>query len=73
MRCGSTRLRGIEVWAPSFSIGLKAKRKVGCTMSHLDTFDFQARDFYERNGYELFGALDDCPPGHKRYYLKKAL
>jgi GNAT superfamily N-acetyltransferase len=48
-------------------------KKLGCTMSHLDTFDFQARDFYERNGYELFGALDDCPPGHKRYYLKKAL
>jgi hypothetical protein len=39
----------------------------------LDTFDFQARGFYERNGYELFGTLDDCPPGHKRYYLKKAL
>jgi GNAT superfamily N-acetyltransferase len=48
-------------------------KKLGCTLSHLDTFDFQARDFYERNGYELFGTLDDCPPGHKRYYLKKSL
>jgi GNAT superfamily N-acetyltransferase len=48
-------------------------KKLGCTLSHLDTFDFQARGFYERNGYELFGTLDDCPPGHKRYYLKKPL
>jgi GNAT superfamily N-acetyltransferase len=46
---------------------------LGCTLSHLDTFDFQARDFYERNGYELFGTLDECQPGHKRYYLKKTL
>ena len=48
-------------------------KQLSCTLSHLDTFDFQARGFYERNGYELFGTLDDCPPGHKRYYLKKAL
>lgn len=48
-------------------------KKLGCTLSHLDTFDFQARAFYERNGYELFGTLDDCPPGRKRYYLKKPL
>jgi GNAT superfamily N-acetyltransferase len=48
-------------------------KKLGCTLSHLDTFDFQAREFYERNGYELFGILNDCPPGHKRFYLKKTL
>jgi GNAT superfamily N-acetyltransferase len=48
-------------------------KTLGCTLSHLDTFDFQAREFYERNGYEIFGTLDDCPPGHKRYYLKKTL
>jgi GNAT superfamily N-acetyltransferase len=48
-------------------------RKRGCSLVHLDTFDFQAREFYENSGYELFGTLDDCPPGHRRYYLKKAL
>ncbi|HQS83397.1 MAG TPA: GNAT family N-acetyltransferase [Alphaproteobacteria bacterium] len=40
---------------------------------HLDTFDFQAKDFYLQHGYEIFGILDDCPKGHKRYYLKKNL
>ena len=45
----------------------------GSTLSHVDTFDFQAKDFYIKNGYEIFGVLKDCPPGHERYYLKKTL
>ncbi|GKU25216.1 GNAT family N-acetyltransferase [Clostridium folliculivorans] len=49
-----------------------AKEK-GCKLSHLDTFDFQAKDFYLKHGYEVFGVLDDCPVEHKRYYLKKNL
>lgn len=49
-----------------------AKHK-GCTLIHLDTFDFQAKDFYLKHGYEIFGVLDDCPTMHKRYYLKKNL
>ena len=40
---------------------------------HLDTFDFQAKDFYIKHGYEVFGVLEDCPKGHKRYYMKKVL
>lgn len=45
----------------------------GVTLIHLDTFDFQGKDFYLKHGYELFGILDDCPKDHKRYYLKKTL
>ena len=48
-------------------------KKLGATLAHLDTFDFQAKDFYLKHGYEVFGVLDDCPKGHKRYYLKKVL
>lgn len=48
-------------------------RSYGCYLSHLDTFDFQGKDFYVANGYSVFGVLDDCPKGHKRYYLKKKL
>ncbi len=50
----------------------KAK-SMGATLAHTDTFDFQAKDFYLKQGYEIFGILDDCPKGHKRYYLKKVL
>ena len=45
----------------------------GVTLIHLDTFDFQAKDFYLKHGYEIFGILEDCPHGHKRYYMKKVL
>jgi len=44
-----------------------------CSLIHLDTFDFQAKDFYVKQGYEIFGVLEDCPENHCRYYLKKKL
>ena len=47
-----------------------AKEK-GCNLVHLDTFDFQAKGFYIKQGYEIFGVLDNCPTDHKRYYMKK--
>ncbi|KTS75405.1 acetyltransferase [Pseudomonas oryzihabitans] len=45
----------------------------GCHGAWLDTHEFQARGFYERLGYELFGELADYPPGFARYFLRKAL
>ena len=49
----------------------KIAKEKGCKLIHLDTFDFQAKDFYNKCGYEVFGVLDDCPLTHKRYYMKK--
>ncbi len=52
----------------------KEARERGSHLSQVDTFDFQALGFYEKNGYSLFGVLEDCPSaGHKRYYLTKSL
>ncbi|MCL2527580.1 MAG: GNAT family N-acetyltransferase [Defluviitaleaceae bacterium] len=48
-------------------------RKMGCKISHLDTFDFQAKELYEKLGYTVFGVLEDCPEGHNRYYMSKKL
>ncbi|MDE7361570.1 MAG: GNAT family N-acetyltransferase [Oscillospiraceae bacterium] len=45
----------------------------GCALSHLSTFDFQAKDFYLKHGYEIFGTLENSPEGHCRYYLKKVI
>lgn len=45
----------------------------GCHNAWLDTFEFQARGFYERLGYRCFAELADYPPGSARYFLKKAL
>jgi len=48
-------------------------REMDCKLSHLDTFDFQAKDLYEKLGYTVFGILEDCPEGHRRYYMSKKL
>jgi GNAT superfamily N-acetyltransferase len=48
-------------------------REQGAKKSYLDTFSFQAPDFYKKNGYKVFGELKEFPPGHQRYYLEKDL
>jgi GNAT superfamily N-acetyltransferase len=45
----------------------------GCTDAFLDTFSFQARPFYERLGYRVFGMLENHPVGHQRYFMTKKL
>jgi GNAT superfamily N-acetyltransferase len=45
----------------------------GCTRAHLDTFSYQARPFYEQQGYRVFGVLEDYPTGHQRFFLEKVL
>lgn len=54
------------------SIEDEARRR-GAKNVFLDTFSFQAPDFYIRHGYRVFGELPDFPPGSRRYFLTKAL
>lgn len=48
-------------------------RALGCVGVWLDTFSFQARGFYEKLGYRLFGSIDDYPPGESRFFLSKRI
>jgi GNAT superfamily N-acetyltransferase len=48
-------------------------RAFGARHAYVDTFSFQARPFYERQGYRVFGELDEFPPGHQRFWLQKDL
>lgn len=45
----------------------------GCSAAYLDTFSFQALGFYQKFGYEVFGTLENFPPGHKRFFMRKSL
>ncbi|MBC1236394.1 GNAT family N-acetyltransferase [Nostoc sp. 2RC] len=45
----------------------------GCLHAYVFTYSFQAPGFYQHLGYEVFGELEDFPPGHRRYFLKKFL
>ena len=48
-------------------------RDAGCVGTKLDTYEFQARPFYERHGYSVFGVLEGYPAGTRTYYMQKAL
>jgi GNAT superfamily N-acetyltransferase len=61
MGYGSNLLRRVE------EIALER----GCTLFQVDTYSFQAPQFYIKNGYEIFGTIENCPPGHSQYFLKK--
>jgi ribosomal protein S18 acetylase RimI-like enzyme len=45
----------------------------GCAASRLETWDFQAPDFYRKQGYEVVGVIPDYPPGITEYTLTKRL
>ncbi len=48
-------------------------RALGAHAVTLDTFSWQAEGFYLKQGYAVFGRLQDFPPGHQRLYLHKRL
>ncbi|WP_455290048.1 GNAT family N-acetyltransferase [Cupriavidus necator] len=57
-------------------IMLHAEREAisrGCHSAWLDTYEFQARGFYEKLGYVSFGELKNYPTGFSRFFLQKTL
>ena len=45
----------------------------GCTGATLTTFEHQARPFYEKLGYVVFGTLEGYPAGTRQYHLSNRL
>lgn len=45
----------------------------GCRYAKVETFSFQALEFYQKQGYEVFAELDDFPEGESFYFMKKRL
>ncbi|MGG4688528.1 GNAT family N-acetyltransferase [Providencia stuartii] len=50
----------------------KAK-ELGAKYAQVDTFSFQAKPFYEKQGYQVISTLIEYPIKHERYYFMKAL
>ena len=44
-----------------------------CRQMWLDTYDFQARPFYERLGFAVFGRIDGPAPMFPRWFMQKPL
>src|SRR4051794_21180526 len=60
--------------AASYWKGLrKGGRRRQCRYARLATGHYQAPPFYAHLGYQLYGRLDDCPPGEVVSYYWKAL
>ena len=66
-------LRGQGLGSRLLASAEEEARKRGCVGVWLDTFSFQARGFYERNGYSVCGTIPDHPVGGSRYFLSKRL
>jgi GNAT superfamily N-acetyltransferase len=45
----------------------------GCSQTVHFTYGFQARELYERNGYELVGRVEDFPTGTDVLWYRKSL
>jgi GNAT superfamily N-acetyltransferase len=61
--CGRALLRMAEAEA----------RTRGCSRVMLTTYSFQARGFYEGEGYRVVGEMADYPPGVTYYWMRKDL
>ena len=66
-------LRGYGYGHRLLEIAENEARKYGAKNAYLDTFSFQAPDFYKQHGYRVFGELKDFPAGHQRYFFTKQL
>ncbi|MFN7994220.1 MAG: GNAT family N-acetyltransferase [Bryobacteraceae bacterium] len=85
---GSTYWKGLSidyVWVAPQHRGRKHSHRLiriaeeeavrrGCECAFLDTFSFQEKvGLYQSMGYEVYGVLEDFPPGHQRYFMRKSL
>lgn len=66
-------LRGRGYGSRVLALAEEEARRRDAQNAYLDTFSFQAPDFYKQHGYEVFGELNDFPKGHRRYFLRKQL
>lgn len=66
-------LRGQDFGTDLMRTAEQEALKRGCHSAFVDTHSFQALPFYLKLGYEIFGELEDFPPGQTRYFLKKRL
>lgn len=80
IKWGWLYVEGLWISEPIRSKGLGSKLLIrleefahskGITNFRLETTSFQALDFYKKQGYTIFGELDNMPPNYTSYFLKK--
>ncbi|MGO4572224.1 GNAT family N-acetyltransferase [Microvirga sp. 2TAF3] len=66
-------LRGQGIGSRLMQAAEAEARRRGCGHMWLDTYSFQARPFYERFGFAVFGELDGPAPIYPRFFMRKIL
>lgn len=66
-------LRGQGLGSNILNRAEKEARERKCKYSFVNTYQFQAPDFYKKHGYEEVFALKEYPYTGERYYYTKAL
>lgn len=69
----SEELRGHSIGSNILSKAEQTAKERGCKYSFLDTFSFQAPEFYKQHGYKEVFSLENYPVTGKRYYFTKTL
>jgi GNAT superfamily N-acetyltransferase len=67
------QVRGQGLGARLMDMAETLAKEKNCVGIWLDTFDFQAPEFYRRLGFSEFGQVNDYPPGHRRHFFQKRL
>ena len=65
--------RGLGVGSKLMTAAESYAAEQGFKYIRTETLSFQARPFYEKLGFKVYGELPDCPKGHTTYCLIKAL
>ena len=69
----SEKLRGKGVGRELLNAAESEAKKRGCKYAFVDTFSFQAPEFYKKHGYDEVFTLENYPYTGKRHYYTKEL
>lgn len=69
----SEKLRGQNIGSQILKKAEETAKERGCKYAFLDTFSFQAPEFYKKYGYREKFVLEEYPVEGKRYYFTKNL
>jgi|SRR5690606_9697435 len=66
-------IRGQRIAAQLMAKAEDYARSKGHRLMIVDTLSFQAPEFYRKQGFTEFGAVNDFPEGHSHYFFEKWL
>jgi GNAT superfamily N-acetyltransferase len=64
-------MRGQDIGSRLIEQSEQAAIERDCTYMWVTTFSWQARGFYEKHGFRIVGEMQNHPPGHSLYTLRK--